>query len=1087
MICILFLLCTVVISNAQLTDDEEPASDEQDTFLSVSPDALVVLDLSGSMAWNPAGGSNQFGSSTSCTPDTTKCGSSGCSGGYCSSSKTNCSINCSRVEIAKRALFSVLDDDNNGTINDQDAKSLNVRIGYMRFRNGDDTGGDYDKGNNRMISNISVLGQNTGTSYQKTYCLDSTSCTLSSTCASKECIANASATGGTPLTSSLKEARSYLNAHKAKDSGASCRQKFVILITDGADTYTCNTCGDCTAPGCTEGCGSECQSNMYKRRRAVVAAAKQLYDAGYKVFVVGFGSTMPTYLKNTLNWTAYYGGTDNPLVVNAGTTTGYNVPLGCHAETPVSTACCDLSTNPTACFPSGITSCQQDTATETSSDCGSSTATFKATNNDPGYLTLSGYAFLAEDADQLTSALKNALSSISDSTYAFTSSSIQAVRTVDENFVYEASFTPVDYDSFWKGHLKRFSILTDGSVNSTADWDAGSILASVSSRNIYTYLGGSALTEFNSTNITYTHLSVASSTDAASIITFIRGGEQSGTNVGWKLGDIFHSSPLSIGTPNVFAYDQWDQSTTKAFDLYRADHVRSSSTGTRIILVGANDGQLHAFRTGEASSTGGREIWSFIPPNMLPKLQFIAHSTHPTSLLHHYFVDGPTNACDIWLTGSASATAIGSTYKTKDQWHTYMVMSEGRGGISTLWSSSANCTSGFNETYSATYSHYCGYYAFDITNTLATPPTFVWKLGGTSGLSETAGAHLGQAWSKMFMGRVRIDNIERWVGLIGGGYSGGKLPSGTTAGKGFYVVDLSDGSILWTFTHSGPSGATNGNMDYDLVAGPIAVDSDNDGFWDTAYLGDVGGNIWRFKFCLSSAGTSCGISSWSGGLLFDNSSNAGIRPIYTPVAVSIDKSRNLWVYAGTGDKNDPTASNAQEKLYAIRDSDRSSTYTLNDLDNITSANSTYDPSSTTKDGWYIDMTGSGEKILAEPVLYDGRVYFTTYIPASGTNPCDAAGTARLYIVDYITGAGKCGGSDRYETLSGTGIPSSPIISRNPYGGTTDVYVSTSVGESTVSGGSSSGADGSHTDKVTDPNTSSKAANSVIYWKDRRVK
>ncbi len=27
---------------------------------------------------------------------------------------------------------------------------------------------------------------------------------------------------------------------------------------------------------------------------------------------------MPDYLKNTLNWMAYYGGTDNPLVENAG-------------------------------------------------------------------------------------------------------------------------------------------------------------------------------------------------------------------------------------------------------------------------------------------------------------------------------------------------------------------------------------------------------------------------------------------------------------------------------------------------------------------------------------------------------------------------------------------------------------------------------------------------------------------------------------------------------------------------------------------------------------------------------------------------
>ena len=1066
MMCILFLFCNAVAVSAQMTDTDDPADDEQDTFLSVSPDALIVLDLSGSMAWNPAGGDNEYGSSNSCTPDTIKCSGSGCSGGYCSSSKTNCSVNCSRVEIAKRALFSVLDDDNNNTINDQDAKSLNVRIGYMRFRAGDDTGGDYTKGNNRMISNISKLGANTGTSYQLTYCGKSASCTSSSTCSTGECIASASATGGTPLSSSLMEARSYLNAHKASDNAASCRQKFVILLSDGADTYTCS--GD----------GGECQDHMYKRRRATVAAAKALYDAGYRVFVIGFGSSMPSYLKNNLNWMAYYGGTDNPLVDNSDVTTNYNIPLGCHADPVVSTACCNLSSNPSACYPSGVSACVNDSVLETATCQGSSTNYFKATNNDPGYLDLSGYAFLAEDGEQLTAALKSALSTISASTYSFTSSSIQAVRTVDENFVYEASFTPVDYDPFWKGHLKRFTIQSNGTVNTSADWNAGSILASTaaSSRYIYTYLGGSALTEFNATNVTKTHLAVANNTAAANIIAFIRGGEQSGANAGWKLGDVFHSSPLSIGTPNVLFYDRWDKSSPKAFDLYRTDNERKSTNGKRIILIGANDGQLHAFQTGELPGTGGQEVWSFVPPNLLPKLQFIAHSSHPTSLLHHYYVDGPTSAADIWLKGSAaSATAIGETYKTKDQWHTYMVMSEGRGGISTLWSSSANCNSNFNSAYTSTYSHYCGYYAFDVTNTLTTPPTFKWKLGGTSGLSATAGAHLGQAWSKMFMGRVRIDNVERWVGLIGGGYSGGKLPGGTKAGKGFYVVDLSDGAILWTFTNSGPDDGTSANMVYDLVAGPVAVDYDNDGLWDTAYVGDVGGNIWRFKFCTKNSASTCGISSWSGSLLFNNASSSGIRPIYTPASVTIDKSNNLWVYAGTGDKNDPTASNAQEKMYAIKDLDRTSTYTINDLSDITSTNSTYDPYSTTKKGWYINMTGGGEKILAEPVLFEGRIYFTTYIPGSSNDPCNAAGTASLYIVDYITGAGKINGA-RSEVLTGTGVPSAPIISRNPYGGT-DIYVSTSV---------ASTLGGSHTDKAVDPNVNTNPPNSLIYWHDQRV-
>jgi Tfp pilus tip-associated adhesin PilY1 len=59
-------------------------------------------------------------------------------------------------------------------------------------------------------------------------------------------------------------------------------------------------------------------------------------------------------------------------------------------------------------------------------------------------------------------------------------------------------------------------------------------------------------------------------------------------------------------------------------------------------------------------------------------------------------------------------------------------------------------------------------------------------------------------------------------------------------------------------------------MVYNLVAEPLGVDSDNDGFMDTAYIGDLGGNVWRFKFCLQSDGPTCNTANWTGGLLLNN-------------------------------------------------------------------------------------------------------------------------------------------------------------------------------------------------------------------------
>ncbi|MFA5321057.1 MAG: PilC/PilY family type IV pilus protein [Smithella sp.] len=1070
-------------------DDEEPAGDESASFISVAPDALIVLDLSGSMMFNPPGADDYiYGSSTSCTADTTNCVSSGggggywgwgyhtdpwggwgttpggstgdCSDGFCKSSITNCTINCSRLAIAKRALFNVLDNDDNGIINSADSDSMGIRIGYMRFYNcsGDDTGGSYSSGCNKLVTTISTLGSETGTSYSKTYCGSSSSCSSSvSSCSTGSCVIGESATGGTPLATSLNEAKLYLDTHKASDSSKACRQKFVILVTDGADTFACS------------GSGSECQEHMYKRRRAVVATTRALYNAGYKVFVIGFGSTMPSYLKNTLNWMAYHGGTDNPYLTNAGSTSGYSISSG-------------------STYPSGISSCSADTyetASCYSAGSTSSTARFKATNNDPGYLDLSGYAFLAGDADELTDALKNAMNTIRSATYSFTQSSIQAVRTIDENYVYEASFEPLNSDPFWIGNLKRFPINDDGTITAAADWNAGTVLQSDSSRNILTTnpsVTTGVLKSFTTGNVTNANLDVTTDAERTEIVNFITNGELDSTYTyyGWKLGDIFHTSPLSIATPNTNFYDTWDSTTydayydpeyyaehktckpctdcSKSFTEFLCTHVRKADEGTRIVIVGANDGQMHAFK-----ALDGSEVWSFIPPNLLPQLKNIVHSSHPTALAHEYFVDGPLSAAEIWLGTSGT---IGSTAKSQNDWHTYLVMGEGRGGIATLWSASNTCSSTFSpayKNYSGTlfvpYGYYCGYYAFDISDTTANP-VFKWRLGGNSAISSTSdgtAAYLGQAWSKMYLGRVRINNAEKWVGFIGAGYSGTNCSGATTCdtrGKGFFAVDLSDGTILWTFTH-----ANNASMDFDLVAGPTVVDYDDDGFLDTAYIGDMGGNIWRFKFCLAGDGTTCGTSSWSGSLLLANSSTTdGNKAIYTIPSVSFDVNYNLWVYVGTGNKTDPTSTSSAGRILGVRDSDRSASYSLS---NLTGGN-----------GWYFTLTGTGEKILAEAVVYDKKLYFTSYLPASSSDGCSIAGTAKLYILDYLTG------SVLYSASIGTGIPSAPVISFNPTTKEKDVYVSMSE--------EASSSTKVHTVKITDPTPDYTPEKTLRYWKDMRV-
>ena len=215
--------------------------------------------------------------------------------------------------------------------------------------------------------------------------------------------------------------------------------------------------------------------------------------------------------------------------------------------------------------------------------------------------------------------------------------------------------------------------------------------------------------------------------------------------------------------------------------------------------------------------------------------------------------------------------------------------------------------------------------------------------------------YLGDPWSKFTFGRVKINGDEKWVGFIGGGYNAANCAGGGSCdsrGKGFYVVDLMNGNILWSYTR-----ADNASMNYSLPAPPAAVDTDNDGFIDTVYLGDLGGNIWRFKFCPKTDGAACNTSNWSGGFLFQSSTGI-IRPIYTMISAAKDPMGGLWVYWGTGDKTDPTATNVQEKFFAVKDTDRTTTYLLGNLDDITSGTFIDSP---TKHGWYISFTGEEKR------------------------------------------------------------------------------------------------------------------------------
>jgi hypothetical protein len=960
-------------------------ADDTDLFMiQVPPDVLIILDLSGSMNWVPAG-STLYVSGVDCNIDgpyyntyntshPTQCtnlsqsggpryGDSTCNGPFYEASGTGHTTNCSRLAIAKRAIFDILDNNDSGGINSQDQTSLGVRFGYMRYYGcGSDTGTDYNNGCNTKVKDFN-------TAYDQI----------------NNAVQSEGASGGTALVYSMSEAMLYIEASKSGDTAAACRKKFVILITDGEDTLACSGSGGVNQPG------------DYKRRRETVAKAKALAEAGYNVFVVGFGGNMPHYLKNALNWAAKYGGTDNPKVSNSGDLQGYN--------------------------PSLVTSCQD--SSEASHDLGEGTH-YYATSNDPGEALLSGYAFLAEDASELSIALTTILKYIQERSYSYTAPTIPLVRILDEEVGYISYFTPNE-TPFWKGNLKAYTLNMDGTfpvdadgnpLNSGLVWDAVEVLKTTSpnSRKIYTYIN-SAMTEFKYGYLTNADLGVLTDAERTNLINHIRGIDAYDINQNgnyteerlWKLGDIFHSNAVIVGSPNRFFDDIGFSGSGGFYD--------TNKNRTKIILVGANDGMLHAF-----NAATGVEEWAFIPPSVLKNLQLMVST-------HTYYVDSSPRISDVWIYSDPTDTS-----KTTDEWRTILICGLRKGGKQ--------------------------YFALDITDTLN--PVFLWEFPRSN--DATTLAKVGQSWSEPAIGRVKMEYggelYERWVAFIGGGQDPNeKKGNDAVIGRGFYIIDVKTGNSLWELSKDDsvpyPDTDPRKNMNHAFPSSPATVDLNADGYADKVYIGDRGGQMWVFDVSFNAL-TKKSNSQWTGKVLFEAPGASDEKhSIYYPPAVAFDNYQVPWVYFGTGDREDPTdTNNPQERFYAIKD-DGLGNYPRKETDllDVTSLNTF--SQDLTKKGWFIKLQRSGthvEKVLAKPVVFNHLLYFTTYT-YKGTTVCSVEGDARLYIVDYLSGGGALTvdelgdlegspSAQRYETI-GVGVPSNPVISVNMKGKATVIIGTTS--------------------------------------------
>jgi len=692
-----------------------------------------------------------------------------------------------------------------------------------------------------------------------------------------------------------------------------------------------------------------------------------------------------------------------------------------------------------------------------------------------------GLFYASNNAEELATAITSAVTDIIGKSQAFTAATVPATRTADGGNIYTSLFVPSD-QAYWEGHLKLFQITSAGDIldangacallnpsppgecksgqvapSAVPFWDAGEEIPDPAGRSLYTSLPATGKAAFD------TSLAVSALGDPASalddltladlalypgngqttvtglkdaIVQNIRGCVM-GTGVGatacvrrpWLLGDIFHSNPLVVGRPRSFI----NEASYGAFALAHGDR-------TNVIYAGANDGFLHAFHAGDWQPTAtppsydrgtGEELFGFMP---WPARRNARYLPIDTGARDYYFVDGSPAAADVWFYPTATTPSSGKALDGSE-WHTVVAGGLRQGGRA--------------------------YYALDVTDPSAGGfPSYLWELPAENAPAADLAA-IGETWGQPILTKVQVEiggkPYERWVAIVSGGYHKTSDPNdalnynaASTTGRGIYIIDVTNGRVLGVkrFTPA----ATDGRqlMLYAMPSTPSVFDIDHDGYADVIYIGDLGGNVWkwvlkydplrgnklgdavndaadvtqpttRFRrwFAAQADGTSpLGVAV--GGVTY-------YKSIFFSPAGAFAQNR-FWLAFGTGERaaltraHDTTVLTENNRFYSVKDEDpfdRRPTpiAMLTEADLADQSASATCPNLAARSGYFFRVA-DGEKFVTDADIFSYWVITSTFTPASGTDPCAAGGNASLYIFKLFCGQGFFYDSSSY--AEGTG-------------------------------------------------------------------
>jgi type IV pilus assembly protein PilY1 len=623
--------------------------------------------------------------------------------------------------------------------------------------------------------------------------------------------------------------------------------------------------------------------------------------------------------------------------------------------------------------------------------------------------------FFAIDPNQLEKSLEQIFSTILKSGGAAPAAATSG-RTLAGGYVYlstqsiKAAASGNDSDN--SGEFLRFSYLSDGTVSTNADWDAGAKLTTQllsdgwnTGRRVFTLNDTTGTAAAGPTTFRWASLTTAqqdalrqslitvSPLDTATIgqnrLNWLRGDDTNETTAGGlrkrtktKLGALINSTPWYIG-PASAKYTDFDYGGGySAFITAKA--ARNS------VAVGGNDGMLHVF-----DGATGVEQFAYVPRAMYSTSTTAPYSKLAALTGKDFLLS--TNANRLNVDGSVMAADINMSTTTTPDWKTYLFGAFGRGAT--------------------------GVYALDVTSPEAITAENAANAAAVVKWEFTSAADADMGY---ITGRTNVRNNKqpwqtgymangKWAAIYGNGYNSanGHAALFIIFANGPTTHDPATGWTAGTYIKlaTGPLGQGPNNG----LATPTAVDTNNDGKIDTIYAGDLKGNVWKFDVSSAdtanwkvstqaSASDTTKVPVFTATTTLPSTTTVVNQPITTAVVPFVHPLGGYQLFFGTGkvlESTDyPMSQLYSHTLYGIYDkpgtvgtittgkTDLVQQTTQTGADGVTRYASTNAVSYPTKKGWYLDLPVSSEGVIFNPASEDSaRVRLSSSAPQATSDGC----------------------------------------------------------------------------------------------------